>query len=247
MLSPSSPILPPEVIDLIIDNLHDHPPTLRTCSLISRNWLGGSRYHLFNGMYLFARNFLAFRELLKSPYNTLCFHLRNLHAIGLTHELAYLLPLLPGFCRLRSLNIHGNPLRYDYQVPGAETFPFIHSLTLSRASFASYPSFSDFLSRFPSLKTLALDRILFDDQENLIPPALNLVLDALKITWAPGLFGWLRWTGFSLRAQSIELDFELLQMGHPVERLSEYLDALGTQLERLRLKFRHTGQCCTFS
>ncbi|KAF7358872.1 hypothetical protein MSAN_01227400 [Mycena sanguinolenta] len=247
MLSSSVPILPPEVIDLIIDYLHDHPPTLRICSLISRDWLGGSRYHLFNGLYLPARSFSSFRNLLKSPYNTMGFHLRHLHATGLTHELTLLLSLLPSFSRLHSLNIYGNPLRYDDRVMTTGIFPFIHSLALSRATLASYPTLSAFLSLFPALKTLTLDRIFFDSQDDLMPPTLNLDLDSIKITWAPGLFGWLRWTEFSLQAQSIDLDFELLEGGFPVERLLEYFRSIGTHLLRLRLKFRQPSQLAIFS
>ncbi|KAJ6492022.1 hypothetical protein C8R45DRAFT_990233 [Mycena sanguinolenta] len=247
MPSSSAPILPPEVIDLIIDYLHDHPPTLRTCSLISRNWLGGSRYHLFNGLYLSAHSFSSFRELLKSPYSTFGFHLRHLHATAFTHELSILLPLLPTFYRMHSLNLYGNPLRYDDKLMDTGTFSTIRSLALSRATFASYTTLSAFLSRFPSLKTLALDRISFDSQEAPIPPSLNLGLEAIKITWAPGLFGWLRWTGFSFRAQSIDVDFELLEGGFPVERLAEYFHSIGTQLERLRLRFRLPSQLDIFS
>ncbi|KAF7358896.1 hypothetical protein MSAN_01229900 [Mycena sanguinolenta] len=96
------------------------------------------------------------------------FHLRHFHATGLTHELSLLLSLLPSFSRLHSLNIYENPLRYDDQVMTTGIFPFIRSLALSRAILASYPALSAFLSRFPVLKTLTLDRISFDSQEDLL-------------------------------------------------------------------------------
>ncbi|KAI0784373.1 hypothetical protein C8Q75DRAFT_736241 [Abortiporus biennis] len=37
----------PEILDLIIDNLHDDTKSLRSCSLVSKSWLPSSRYHLF--------------------------------------------------------------------------------------------------------------------------------------------------------------------------------------------------------
>lgn len=245
MLPPSEPILPPEVIDLIIDNLHDHRPTLRVCSLVSRNWLGGSRHHLFNGhgMYLTGRNLDAFRELLKSPHNTLSFHLRNLHATEFQYDhLTKLWPLLPRFSHLQSLHVHGNPI-FDKDVLDAHIFPFIRSLSFSRAVFPSYHGLTTFLSRFPSLKTLKLDRVSlcsFTPGETTEITSSKFNLDVLQITLTPGLLGWLRWTGFSLRAQSMEIDFESIETG-----LSEYFHALGTQLGRLRLKFRHPGQLGT--
>lgn len=246
MPSPSEPILPPEVIDLIIDYLHDHRGTLRACSLVGRNWLGGSRHHLFDGVYLAARDLGTFQNLLESPDNTLLFHIRNLHATRFQyHELTRLLQLLPAFSHLHSLSIYGNttgPIQFVDQPRWAETFPFIDSLTLSRATFASYPGLSDFLCRFPALKTLALDHVSAPFSPSAVPAAVNIDLDTLKITLTTGLFGWLQWTGFSLRTRSLEVDFESTEM-----RLSDYLAALGTRIERLKLKFRQPGQLGAFS
>lgn len=39
--------LPPEILDLIIDNLHDEPTTLKTCSVVSKSWIQRARKHLF--------------------------------------------------------------------------------------------------------------------------------------------------------------------------------------------------------
>ncbi|KAF7354059.1 hypothetical protein MVEN_01093100 [Mycena venus] len=239
-----SPILPPEVIDLIIDNLHDQPSTLRACSLVGRNWLDGSRHHLFNRIYLTARNLGVFRDLLKSPSNTLSFHLRHLHATGFqAPDLIQLLPLLPALSHLHWLSIYRNLILHDDAVLGAGTFPLIRSLTLSRTSFTSRPGLSDFLSRFPSLKKLALDPVSVSQRESPTLSALtNLNLDTLKMTNNLGLLRWLRWTGFALRAQSIELNFEEMEM-----EVSEFFDALGPQLERLTLKFRNPRQLTSFS
>jgi hypothetical protein len=39
--------LPPELIDRIIDHLHDSPADLRTCARVCKAWLESSRLHLF--------------------------------------------------------------------------------------------------------------------------------------------------------------------------------------------------------
>ena len=39
--------LPPEILDLIVDHLHDKPATLRACCLVSKSWVPRSRTHLF--------------------------------------------------------------------------------------------------------------------------------------------------------------------------------------------------------
>ncbi|RPD53069.1 hypothetical protein L226DRAFT_347986 [Lentinus tigrinus ALCF2SS1-7] len=44
----SKPHFPAELVDVVIDFLHDDPRTLKTCALVSRSWLISSRYHLFH-------------------------------------------------------------------------------------------------------------------------------------------------------------------------------------------------------
>ena len=39
--------LPPEILDLIVDHLHDEPTTLRACCLVSKSWIPRTRRHLF--------------------------------------------------------------------------------------------------------------------------------------------------------------------------------------------------------
>ena len=41
------PRLPPELIEYIIDYLHDSPSALRACARVCRDWVAPSRFHLF--------------------------------------------------------------------------------------------------------------------------------------------------------------------------------------------------------
>jgi hypothetical protein len=43
----SNPDLPPEILDYIIDLLHDEPETLKRCCLVSKSWVPRTRKHLF--------------------------------------------------------------------------------------------------------------------------------------------------------------------------------------------------------
>jgi hypothetical protein len=43
----SNPHLPAEILDHIIDHLHDTEDTLRNCSLVSKSWIPRTRKHLF--------------------------------------------------------------------------------------------------------------------------------------------------------------------------------------------------------
>jgi hypothetical protein len=59
-------------------------------------------------------------------------------------RLSQFLRLMPGLPRLNSLDIYGipSPVRYDVEDAGIAKFPLIQSLTLSRATFASYTGLS---------------------------------------------------------------------------------------------------------
>ena len=41
------PSLPPEILDHIIDHLHDEPTTLKACCVASKSWVSRTRTHLF--------------------------------------------------------------------------------------------------------------------------------------------------------------------------------------------------------
>jgi hypothetical protein len=43
----SSQSLPPEILDSIIDLLHDEPQTLQNCCLVAKSWIPRTRKHLF--------------------------------------------------------------------------------------------------------------------------------------------------------------------------------------------------------
>ena len=39
---------PPEIVDLIIDHLHDQPATFKTCCVVSKSWVPRTRKQLFS-------------------------------------------------------------------------------------------------------------------------------------------------------------------------------------------------------
>ncbi|GJE96751.1 hypothetical protein PsYK624_129570 [Phanerochaete sordida] len=46
--SATQPVFPPELFDSVIDHLHDDKAALRQCTLICREWLPASTFHLFS-------------------------------------------------------------------------------------------------------------------------------------------------------------------------------------------------------
>lgn len=66
--------LPPELIDRIIDFLHNEPKALAACSLVARSWTATSRYHRFSMVWLMnPKNWANFDHLTKiSPTAVHC-------------------------------------------------------------------------------------------------------------------------------------------------------------------------------
>jgi len=42
------PLLPPEIMDMVIDHLFNDKPALSSCALVCQDWLPSTRYHLFH-------------------------------------------------------------------------------------------------------------------------------------------------------------------------------------------------------
>jgi len=74
--------LPPEILDLIIDHLHDEPATLRACCTASKSWVPRTRTHLFAHVK-FTRNFPvgSWAEVFPDPSNSPAHYTRTL-AVG---------------------------------------------------------------------------------------------------------------------------------------------------------------------
>ncbi|KAJ6550427.1 hypothetical protein DFH09DRAFT_1319922 [Mycena vulgaris] len=236
-----APRLPPEVVDLVIDNLREDFVTLRICGLVSRDWLVTSRHH---ALYVPYWNIHTFLDLLNSPLNTFFFPLRGLHLLGVQQDnISQIWPLLPAFSSLRTLHLYGKQLTLgkDSVIPGH--LPLLKSFGLSMAHFASYDILTTFLSQFPSLKTLKLVSVACDAGPVAIRKAtLQIQLNMLSFTLYPGILGWLKAIDFSLSAPCLEVDF----LEEDTD-LGDYLKFHGKNLRHLTLKFRAESQLSIFS
>ncbi|KAJ7137017.1 hypothetical protein C8R44DRAFT_768272 [Mycena epipterygia] len=126
MYPPHAPMLPPELVDLVISNL-------RSC--YSQNFLDflNSPYNTF---------FFRLRGLhaIGFPYT----------------DTIQLYPVLPTFSYLRELHIYGKNLMFHNDALNPPLPPHLEFLSLTTAIFPSYPKLTAFLSQFPALKGLKL-------------------------------------------------------------------------------------------
>jgi len=74
MCSRTQPEIPPELVDRIIDFLHDQPKALAACSLVARSWTVTSQYHQFSTVWLTTPEYWTkFNRLIKISPTMICF------------------------------------------------------------------------------------------------------------------------------------------------------------------------------
>jgi hypothetical protein len=67
----SGPYLPPELVDYIMDLLHDKPETLKQCCLVSKSWVPRIRIHLFADIRFPApKRLQSWKEIFPDPANS---------------------------------------------------------------------------------------------------------------------------------------------------------------------------------
>ena len=73
----SNPRLPPEILDHIVDLLHDNPKTLEQCCLTSKSWVTRARKHLFADIeFLTVDDLKSWKKTFPDPGNSPAYHTR---------------------------------------------------------------------------------------------------------------------------------------------------------------------------
>jgi hypothetical protein len=83
--STMSPSLPPEILDLIVDHLHDEPTTLKACCVVSKSWIHRPRSHLFSRVEFCApkSHLELWKKTFPDPSNSPAHHTRSLIIRGI--------------------------------------------------------------------------------------------------------------------------------------------------------------------
>jgi len=75
----SNPRLPREILDYVVDLLHDKPDALKQCCLVSKSWVPRTRKHLFaNINFDCASDLEQWKETFPDPANSPAHHTRSL-------------------------------------------------------------------------------------------------------------------------------------------------------------------------
>ncbi|KAG6899828.1 hypothetical protein C0993_006422 [Termitomyces sp. T159_Od127] len=185
----SLPILPPELIEQIIDQLHGAPLTLTCCALVCRAWLSRSRSHIFRRIILGPREtsrlFILFSRRRKPVLQILVDAIKAspeiasyiqevevVEGVG-THEWIANEPLLFLFLALAK-NVTRFQLRHSATIPilwrtlspefkiallQVLASPSLSEISLGMLSFTNGKVFRSLLQRSSHLQALHLDHI----------------------------------------------------------------------------------------
>lgn len=137
-MSESQHRLPPEIVDYIIDLLHDDPEALKKCCFVSKSWVERSRIHLFNKFDLGSLKTWRATFPLRS-FKSFAHRVRSLRVdfTGVSTEDAEDNDWIQSFTHVVRLNLFSG-----YPVPKALFFPFhvLSSLKALTVRFFSFPT-----------------------------------------------------------------------------------------------------------
>jgi hypothetical protein len=148
-------ILPPELVDRIIDFLHNEPRTLAACSLVARSWTPASRYHRFSSVRLISdEDWAKFDRLIEiSP--SMVRYVRGAIIDVTSGNSARWLSACTSFTLLEHITMSG-VISPPWQLEAAAISSVAHKITsfTLNAALMSRDDFWPIIRMFPSLVSL---------------------------------------------------------------------------------------------
>ncbi|CDO74971.1 hypothetical protein BN946_scf184945.g43 [Trametes cinnabarina] len=165
-----TPRIPPELCDLVLDQLHEDKRSLRACALVSRSWLARAQHHLFWSIYLDWSNCYSFSRLLSNNpsladhMKTLeiegafgIFSMDRLHGATLDAWLRAVPPWLPHrLLHLNKLELALLTIDSDLVRRFFGQLPSVSHLTLWACALTTFDVFAELFLSLPLLKRLSI-------------------------------------------------------------------------------------------
>jgi hypothetical protein len=156
--------LPQELVDKIVSEFQDDPPSLRTCALISPAFVPWSRMHLFSTVRLIARNVYAFRALVESSPDVASYVRRLDFPLTTSFPPTALLPpeTLSRLPNITHLSAHSDPFDFRHLSPAQELVLADGARRLTTVYIFidrlwPLPAWAALLNGCPALATLSID------------------------------------------------------------------------------------------
>jgi hypothetical protein len=157
----SNPHLPAEMLNHIVDHLHDTRDALRNCCLVSKSWIPRTRKHLFaNIVFPGVKTLQSWERTFPNPSTSPARYARTL-LVGSSHVVvtadADADGWIRGFSRVEHLVLDSHSLFANSSslVPFRGFSPSLKSLHITVAIYPS-PRVFDLILSFPLLEDLAL-------------------------------------------------------------------------------------------
>ena len=204
--------LPGEILDHIVDLLHDSQIPLRNCCLVSKSWIPRTRRHLFAEIrFQTSRNLLSWKKTFRDPSTSPACYTKNL-LIGpkvLADEDAYMSGWIGVFSRVVRLELVGqDPFDCGWRVacvvfPGFS--PAIKSLRVDFSYSRVSPSSQlfDFILSFPLLEDLSVTNSHHESEDGggdsgglltvVRPPGPHPFTGSLALFLGGGMGPYIRW------------------------------------------------------
>lgn len=166
---PKPPVLPPEILDIIISFLHDDKPALLSCAEVGRSLLCGSRSYICNSLTVVQENIESFLNVLEYADCTFLPFTRKLN-IGLHSEVSSeiacsveLFYALRRFSVLEFLIINVNGLAWDAlmsSLPARQAhLPLLKRLHIKEIAYSDLTFLPIILPAMPFLQVLTLESV----------------------------------------------------------------------------------------
>ena len=165
----STPHIPPELLDHVVDHLHDTKDALRNCCLVSKSWIPRTRKHLFADIRFQTKEDLeSWKETFPNPSTSPARYTKSLLVYCL-HVVTATDGELGGWIRNFSHVVHLRLSKYDLEgwrtslLPFRSFSPVVKSLHLDFDAPPFPPTF-DLILSFPLLEDLAIN---FHDEDDI--------------------------------------------------------------------------------
>ena len=258
----SNPRLPPEILDHIVDLLHDTEDALKNCCLVSKSWIPRTRKHLFANISFTTKEGLqTWRETFPEPSNSPACYTETLF-VGCLQDVtatdAEAGGWIRGFSRVVYLKLgtHWGLSPSVTFVPFYGFSPTIKSLHVNYVGFRSSQVFNLILS-FPLLEDLAVTTYyepFIDDSKDsdglstTIQPSSSPMLTGSLELFLSGLMEPVTrrllslQSGIHFRDLTLTWRFgvELVEVMRLVERCSHTLESLTITRHPLGTSVRHS-------
>lgn len=182
--------VPIEIVEVIIDYLHNDKEALKACSLVSRRWVFSARYHLVYPIKLHHKNISDFLDLLQSPCSKIAPSIRDLSFLSIVEERDWIPSALSTIekhlTHVTSLTLHGvRWSRLDSTTTASffRGFQSVTHLTIKAGAFSSFPQCVEFICSFPFLTTLTAGKCQWDSN-TAAPPSARFTLSRRLTTLA---------------------------------------------------------------